>query len=101
MLEKQILAKKDEIVNRFRQGETLADLAIEQHLKQVDLAQLLTEKGELPERYSRMGQPWNPEELKTLRSYIERDYSISEIGYRLGREHREVTSKIYELIKSK
>lgn len=93
--------EKDELVNRFHQGESLADLAEEQHLKQVDLAQLLAEKGALPERYSRMGQPWDSQETDTLRGYIERDYSISEIGYRLGREHREVTSKIYELIKSK
>lgn len=93
--------EKDELVNRFHQGETLAGLAEEQHLKQVELAQLLAENGELPERYSRVGQPWDLEETDTLRGYIERDYSISEIGYRLGRDHREVTSQIYEIIKSK
>ena len=92
---------KDVLINRFRRGESLADLAEEQQLKQIDLAMLLVEKGELPERHSRMGQPWAFEEQETLRGYIERDYSISEIGYRLGRDHQEVTSQIYELIKSK
>ena len=92
--------EKDELVSRFLQGVSLADLAEEQQVKQVDLAYLLMEKGVLPERNSRMGEPWSLKELDTLRGYIERDYPIGEIGYRLGREHREVTSQIYELIKS-
>ena len=92
--------EKDELVSRFQQGESLADLAEEQQLKQVDVAFLLIERGELPERNSRTGQPWDEEEIDELRNYVERDYPIGEIGYRLGRDHREVTSQIYELIKS-
>lgn len=92
--------EKDELVSRFQQGESLADLAEEQQLKQVDVAFLLIERGELPERNSRTGHSWNMEEIDELRSYVERDYPIGEIGYRLGRDHREVTSQIYELVKS-
>lgn len=92
--------EKDELVNRFHQGASLADLAEERQLKQVDLAYLLIEKGELPERNARTGLPWDLEEIDTLRSYVERDYPISEIGHRLGRDYREVTSQIYELIKT-
>ena len=92
--------EKDELVSRFQQGESLADLAEEQQLKQADVAFLLIERGELPERNSRTGHSWNMEEIDELRSYVERDYPIGEIGYRLGRDHREVMSQIYELIKS-
>lgn len=91
--------EKDELVSRFQQGESLADLAEEQQPKQVDVAYLLIERGELPERNSRTGQPWDLEEIDELRSYVERNYPIGEIGYRLGRDHREVTSQIYEFIK--
>ena len=93
--------KKEELVERFHEGASLADLAEEQQLKQVDLAQLLMENGELPERNARAGQPWNQEEIETLRSFIERDYPIGEIGYRFGRDHREITSQIYELVKAR
>ena len=92
--------EKDELVSRFQQDESLADIAEEQQLKQVDMAFLLFERGELPERNSRSGQPWDLAEIDELRSYVERDYPIGEIGYRLGRDHREVTSQIYELVKT-
>ena len=92
---------KDELVSRFQQGESLADLAEEQQLKQVDVAFLLIERGELPERNSRKGQPWDMEEVDELRGFIERDYPIGEIGYRLGRDHREITSQIYEFVKAR
>lgn len=92
--------EKDGLVNRFHQDMSMADIAEEQQLKQVDLAQLLIEKGELPERNARTGQPWSSDELDALRTYVERDYPIGEIGYRLGRDYREITSKIYELVKA-
>ncbi len=98
----ETLTKEDKvnIINLFEQGASITDLAEDYSLKQVDIATILIVNRLLPEKLSNEGKPWQPSEIKALRTFIERDYPIGEIGYRLGRNHREVTSQIYELIKS-
>lgn len=92
--------EKITIVSKFQEEMSIADIAEEYTIKQMDLAAILSERGLLPERLSNEGKPWSSSEIEELTRYVERDYPIGEIGYRLGRNHREVTSQIYELIKS-
>jgi len=91
----------ENIIKQFGQGYSIADIADDHSLKQVDVVQLLIEQNLLPERLAFAGHPWDNSDIVELQSYIDRDYPISEIAYRLGRDYKEVTSQIYELLKSR
>jgi len=94
---------KDDIekaILQFKEGLAIADIADGLQLSQVNVARLLSEESLIPEIECNAGKPWTSEEQELLLTYIERDYPQGDIAFRLGRNHREITSKIYEIIKS-
>ena len=91
--------ESQEIVARFKANSHLSEIAEDYSIRQIDVARILMKAGVFPAENSRSGVSWDSSESERLLSYVERGYSINEIKYILGRDYREVTSKMYTLLK--
>ena len=89
--------EQKEIVQKYLDGQSIATIGEEHRLRQFDVARVLNYKGYLPDREANVGHPWTEDELKSLQGFIDQDYNVEEISYRLGRDNNEVSFKIDEM----